>query len=48
VNASQGKIYSYTIEWGTEFQPPYAEMQNIIQDNTAAMLDFCLGAIATP
>lgn len=48
VNSGNGKIYSYTIEWGTEFQPPYAEMQNIIQDITAAMLDFCLGAMATP
>jgi carboxypeptidase T len=48
VDGSKGKIYSYTIEWGTEFQPPYAEMQNIMQEISAALLDFCLGAIATP
>jgi murein tripeptide amidase MpaA len=48
VNASQSKIYSFTIEWGSAFQPPYSEMQNIIQDNTAAMLDFCVGAIGVP
>ena len=48
LNSANGKIYSFTLEWGTEFQPPYAEMQNIINDITAAMLDFCLGAIAAP
>jgi murein tripeptide amidase MpaA len=48
VDGSNKKIYSFTLEWGTEFQPAYAEMANIIQDITAAMIEFCLGAIATP
>jgi carboxypeptidase T len=48
VDSAKGKIYAFTVEWGTEFQPPYAEMQNIMQEMTAALLDFCLGAIATP
>lgn len=27
---------------GTEFQPPYAEMQNIITEITCGLLAFCL------
>ena len=49
-DASNGKVYSYTIEWGspanpTPFHPPYLEMQNIIREVTAGLLDFCLGII---
>ena len=39
-------VYGFTIEWGKEFQPPYAEMQKIMQEISAALLDFCLGALA--
>jgi carboxypeptidase T len=50
VDASKGKAYSYTIEWGsrdnpTPFHPPYSEMQNIIREVTAGLLDFCLSII---
>jgi hypothetical protein len=44
-DASKGKMYSYTIEWGREFQPPYSEMRNIIREVTAGFLDFCLATI---
>jgi carboxypeptidase T len=49
-DASKGKAYSYTIEWGsrdnaTPFHPPYSEMQNIIREVTAGLLDFCLSII---
>jgi carboxypeptidase T len=49
-NASNEKVYSYTIEWGspanpTPFHPPYIEMQNIIREVTAGLLDFCLGIV---
>jgi carboxypeptidase T len=49
-DASKGKMYSYTIEWGspanpTPFHPPYSEMRNIIREVTAGLLDFCLGTI---
>jgi murein tripeptide amidase MpaA len=40
------KIYGFTIEWGKEFQPPYTEMQKIMQEISAALLDFCLGAVS--
>jgi murein tripeptide amidase MpaA len=44
---SKPKILSYTIEWGspnnpTPFHPPYPEMKQIIQEITAALLQFCL------
>ena len=44
---SKPKIFSYTIEWGsadneTPFHPPYSEMKHIIQEITAALLEFCL------
>lgn len=40
------KVLGFTLEWGTEFQPPYVEMQHIMQEISAALLDFCLGVIA--
>jgi murein tripeptide amidase MpaA len=42
VDGSKGKVIAYTLEWGTEFQPPYSEMQNIIQEITCGLLAFCL------
>jgi murein tripeptide amidase MpaA len=49
VDPGKAKIYSYTIEWGspqnpTPFHPPYPEMQQIIQEITAALLAFCIAA----
>jgi len=49
VDSSKPKVLSYTIEWGspnnpTPFHPPYAEMKQIIQEITAALLQFCLRA----
>lgn len=48
-NSSKPKVFSYTIEWGspdneTPFHPPYTEMKQIIQEITAALLQFCLQA----
>jgi hypothetical protein len=37
-DATKGKVISYTIEWGTEFQPPWSEMQNIVGDISAGIL----------
>ncbi len=39
---SKSKVISFTIEWGTEFQPPYSEMQNIMSEVTCGLLAFCL------
>jgi murein tripeptide amidase MpaA len=42
VDPTKQKVISYTLEWGTEFQPPYSEMQNIIQEITCGLLAFCM------
>ena len=47
VDRAKSKVYGYTVEWGEEFHPPYAEMQNIIQEVTAGLLEFCLAVIDT-
>ena len=45
VDRAKSKAYGYTIEWGTEFQPTYAEMQNIISDIAAGLIEFCLAFV---
>ena len=37
-------ILGFLIEWGTQFQPPWSEMENIILDVSAALLDFAATA----
>ena len=49
VDAAKAKVFSYTLEWGspdnpTPFHPPYPEMKQIIQEITAALLQFCVSA----
>ena len=41
---SKGKIFSYTIEWGTEFRPLWPEMELIVQDVTAGLIEACVQA----
>lgn len=41
VSGVRNRIYSFTIEFGTEFVPPFAEMDKIIQDVCAAMTELC-------
>jgi carboxypeptidase T len=50
-DTSKGKIIAYTLEWGsptnaTPFHPPYIEMQNIIQEVTAGLIQFCIHIIS--
>jgi hypothetical protein len=35
-------LFSFTIEMGTQFQPPYSEVQVQFEKNLGAMLDLCL------
>ncbi len=44
VNPSKRKVYPFTIEFGSEFIPPFAEMQHIIRELGAAMTELCLAA----
>jgi hypothetical protein len=43
-NPSKGKIFAFTIEWGTQFQPLWVEMEQIIRDISSALLTFCIEA----
>ncbi|MET9647147.1 M14 family metallopeptidase [Streptomyces syringium] len=40
------KILTFTVEWGTEFQPPWPEMKKIVLDVDAGLVQFCLTALA--
>lgn len=46
VNPSRRKVYPFTIEFGSEFIPPFAEMQHIILELCAAMTELCVAASA--
>jgi murein tripeptide amidase MpaA len=39
------KVLAFTLEFGKEFHPPWGEMEQIILDVNAGMLEFCLAAI---
>jgi murein tripeptide amidase MpaA len=41
VNPALGKIYSFTLEWGVEFHPAWPEMELIIKDISAGLIEFC-------
>jgi murein tripeptide amidase MpaA len=38
------KVYGFTIEFGTEFHPPWEEMKPIIREIDAGLLEFCLAS----
>ncbi len=44
-NSSLSNALSFTIEWGTDFQPPWTEMQEIIKDVSAGLIGLGLKAI---
>jgi murein tripeptide amidase MpaA len=44
VDPGQGKIFSFTVEWGKEFQPVWDEMRLIVTDVTAGLIAFSLDA----
>ena len=39
------KALSFTVEWGTDFLPPWAEMQEIIKDVSAGLMGLSLEAL---
>ncbi len=48
VDNKKKEVRSFTIEWGRAFQPPYGEMEKIIEEVTAGLLEFCLRAGDAP
>jgi murein tripeptide amidase MpaA len=45
VDATKRKVFSYTIETGREFQPPYGEALNIISEVSAGLIEFCMACL---
>ncbi|MDH6130157.1 M14 family metallopeptidase [Kitasatospora sp. GP82] len=41
----KSKIFAYTVEWGKEFQPRWTEMEHIIKDVDAGLVQFFLSAL---
>jgi murein tripeptide amidase MpaA len=44
VDPGKNKVHGFVIEWGTEFQPPWSEMEQIILDISSGLVEFCLAA----
>jgi murein tripeptide amidase MpaA len=44
-NAASSKTLAFTVEWGTEFQPAWAEMEEIVKDVSAGLLGLGLEAL---
>jgi murein tripeptide amidase MpaA len=40
VDATKRKVFAYTVETGTEFQPPYSEALNIISEVSSGLVEF--------
>jgi len=47
VDATRTKTLGFLIEWGTEFQPPWTEMEHIILDVSSALVAFATAAPCT-
>lgn len=46
VDSAKQRVYGYTIEFGTQFVPPWPEMQLIVADVGAAITELCVAATA--
>ncbi len=45
VDATKRKVFAYTLETGTEFQPVYSEALNIISEASAGLIQFCMSCL---
>jgi murein tripeptide amidase MpaA len=43
-NNGKNRVFGFTIEFGTEFHPPWEEMEHIVREVDAGLLEFCLAA----
>ena len=44
-DGKKSRVYAYTVETGTEFQPPYSEALNIITEVSSGLVQFCLECV---
>jgi hypothetical protein len=45
VDSTKTWIGGFCIEWGKDFQPPWSEMEQIILDISAGLIEFCLATL---
>lgn len=45
VDATKRRVFAYTIETGTEFQPNYSEASNIISEVSSGLIEFCMSCL---
>lgn len=45
VDTGKRKVYAYTLETAREFQPPYNEALQVIDESSAGLVQFCLSAL---
>jgi carboxypeptidase T len=45
VDVHKHRVFAYTLETGTEFQPPDAEAQNIIAEVSSGLTEFCIACL---
>ncbi|MFT5702569.1 MAG: carboxypeptidase T [Desulforhopalus sp.] len=45
VNSANRKVYAYTMETGTEFQPTYTNALDVIAEVSAGLIQFCLSSL---
>jgi hypothetical protein len=48
VDSALQKVYGFTIEFGQQFVPPYAEMRKIMADVAAALTELCRRVSESP
>jgi carboxypeptidase T len=47
VDGAKSRVFGYTLETGTEFQPPYSEAVNIITEVSSGLIQFCLECLCS-
>lgn len=45
VTAGRRKVFAYTIETGTEFQPPYSEALQVMDEVSSGLIQFCIAGL---
>ena len=44
-DGKEPRVYAYTVETGTQFQPPYSEALDIISEVSSGLVQFCLECV---
>ena len=45
VDSGKRKVFAYTVETGTEFQPAYSEAMQVIDEVSAGLIQYCMAAM---